>query len=122
MAVIDAGNAWIVGGESAQAIILHWNGATWAEVTSPVQTHLWSVQFLAADNGWATGNVGTILHWDGTTWAQTANGVTGRTLYDVEMVGPTNGWMVGGVPPSGSPGTVLRNFLGVIYVPIIGKQ
>jgi hypothetical protein len=84
-------NAWAVGtatgcglGEKV-TVILHWNGRSWREVTSPnsgflAGTYLRGVAAVSARNAWAVGFYGTggplrplIVHWNGKSWKQVAS-------------------------------------------------
>jgi len=55
-----------------------------------------------ADDGWAVGNKkdgpGIIIRWDGTSWNNFTCPLTywNARLYSVFMVGPDDGWAVGG--------------------------
>jgi hypothetical protein len=87
LAVTAAGSrdVWAVGdyvsGGTAQALILHWNGAAWSLVPSPfingLGNKLTGIKALAADNVWAVGvfedfnsiNHTLVEHWDGTRWS-----------------------------------------------------
>jgi hypothetical protein len=111
------GVAWTTSGASrvpGQTVILHWNGHSWTQVTSPDPStdsnELTSVTAISADDIWAVGQDGTysspdaaslILHWNGTAWTQVASpdpstgtypdnnltGVSGDSASDVWAVG-----------------------------------
>jgi hypothetical protein len=85
----SARNAWIVGssGKSKwRTLILHWNGTSWKQVTSPspkiarsVGDTLDAVTAVSAGDAWAAGWIadksgnparGLLLHWNGKTWRQ----------------------------------------------------
>jgi hypothetical protein len=66
-----------------EPLVLHWNGAAWAQVASPnpggsAGTCLTGVSALSSSDAWAVGSAdpfGTdtktvILHWNGTSWTQ----------------------------------------------------
>ena len=56
---------------------------------------LWGVTFVDANTGWAVGDDGVILHTTngGALWSQQESGVT-SSLYAVQFVSPTTGWIV----------------------------
>lgn len=109
-------DAWTVGSESAspvgsqtpneQALILHWDGVSWSQVTAPALgsfANLRAVAATSANNAWAVGSytAGThsrvlILHWDGSTWTQMP-GPAGE-LGGVAASSPSNAWAVGSTP------------------------
>lgn len=52
-------------------VVLSSDGATWAQVATPVQATLTALSFANANNGWAVGHDSTVLHTadGGKTWA-----------------------------------------------------
>ena len=104
-----SGKAWAVGfyeGATGKALILAWNGKTWAQQAthSPGNSVLESAATTGAGNTWAVGVYpsGTnrnslILHWDGTKWAQVPSPNPGPSnfLYAVAASSPSNAWAVG---------------------------
>ena len=88
----SASNAWAVGTEEIPGVsatsgsytmILHWNGKTWARVSSPnpfcaTCDSLTGVAASSAKNAWAVGTLNAggevvILHWNGTRWANSTS-------------------------------------------------
>jgi hypothetical protein len=74
---ISPADAWAVGTYctrptpcSGRPLILHWNGKTWSQVSTPGQPgeSLSGVTATAANNAWAVGGH-LILHWNGKTWS-----------------------------------------------------
>ena len=69
----NATDVWAASATSAYLVgsgggIYHWNGATWAPMTSPTSRQL-DVVFGFDDGAvFAAGEQGTILHWDGVEW------------------------------------------------------
>ncbi|HEX6798026.1 MAG TPA: hypothetical protein VF116_09980, partial [Ktedonobacterales bacterium] len=127
IAAASSGDVWAVGtgpgpvrqgggcGIAAGAVIEHWNGTRWSDVTAPtisggtgVPYSLASVAAASAHDVWAVGSVGAyfsplsgaytpvILHWDGTSWtaAQAPADVTSEGLVGVAAAGGT-AWTVG---------------------------
>jgi hypothetical protein len=84
IAAVAPYDVWAVGsyynGAIDQALIEHWDGATWNVVASPYtgtgSNYLYGVAAIAADNVWAagysfdpsTGQNTLVEHWNGTTW------------------------------------------------------
>src|SRR4029077_18281942 len=107
----SASNCWAVlfyGG--AQTLIEHWNGSSWAIVTSPnahiprgnaiaatcvSATDCWAVGYYLADSAYQT----LIQHWDGTAWAILTSPNTSakqnNELYDVTCASASDCWAVG---------------------------
>jgi hypothetical protein len=110
VAVLSPCNAWAVGSFAPeQTLIVHWDGASWAQVTSPdpgIATTLSGVSAVSASDVWAVGqyfNAGAfhtlIVHWDGAAWTQVpspnAPGSTQDDLVAVRAASATNAWAVG---------------------------
>jgi hypothetical protein len=106
-------DAWAVGySQSAStsqrsALILHWNGKAWSNVTSArpgSQGTLYGVSATSATDAWAAGDyvsppaLSLTLHWDGTAWSQAASPNPGRSydiLTGVSADSATDAWAVG---------------------------
>jgi photosystem II stability/assembly factor-like uncharacterized protein len=73
--------------------ILHWNGAFWESIPSPVGYDLFSVYTVNSNDGWIVGAGGTILHWNGVSWSIVPS-PTGVILRSVFMVSSDEGWAV----------------------------
>ena len=122
----DSGtDAWAVGyyGTGAQGsgddntLTLHWNGTTWAKVTSPNplpgQTNqLNGVYARSANDVWAVGEDSSssaplatlILHWTGSKWTQVPSpnpGAPGNELTAVSADAANDAWAVGTILASG---------------------
>ena len=86
----SATDVWAVGSAAddysgpINTMVLHWDGRTWSQVTSPnpssTSNRLVSVSTESARDAWAVGDYKDdptgarntlILHWDGTSWSQT---------------------------------------------------
>lgn len=82
VSAVSASNVWAVGQDfdNGQALILHWDGDSWARFASPVPADgtaaLISIDALSASDAWAVGSVEDpshnhqllAMHWDGTAW------------------------------------------------------
>jgi len=107
--VLSACNAWAVGaaggGSGNQALIEHWNGATWTVTPIPsfgVSSTLLGVHAVSPVSIWAVGNFDNgngvqplILHWDGNAWTQQNTAVTSGELSAVRAVSNNDVWAVG---------------------------
>ena len=78
----------------------------WRQIESGTGEHLYGVDFVDAERGWAVGTAGTILSTTngGMTW--TAASVSKDTLTQVNFTTPNNGWLasIGKVHYTGSGG------------------
>jgi hypothetical protein len=109
----SATDAWAVGDYkddttgALDTLILHWDGTSWSQVTSPnpSQHRQWlgGVSADSATDAWAVGYRGgrlhsLILHWDGTSWSQVTspNPSPYRDLLaGVTTISATDAWTVG---------------------------
>lgn len=98
IAMVSSTDGWAVG---EGGLILHWDGNTWDQFSSPVIEDLNAISMLSESDGWIVGKNGTILHWDGSAWTQQESPVTER-LNGVTFLNPNEGWIVG------DKGTILR--------------
>jgi hypothetical protein len=110
VATASASNAWAVGyagSESARKLLmLHWNGKSWARVTSPkildgTAGALSAITVVSAKDAWAVGTTGggfghaLLLHWNGKAWSQVTNvAAISGALYGVTATA-SSGWAVG---------------------------
>jgi hypothetical protein len=92
-------------------MILHWNGSSWKQVTSPNPgssgTFLYGVRATSASNAWAAGVAynGTadktlLVHWDGTSWKQVKSPNPGGTTQNndldaIAVTSATDAWAAG---------------------------
>jgi len=92
----SGGQVWAVGGGD---IVMARAGGSWSQQRGgPTGNPLDSVSVLSTDDAWAVGeDVGlgsTILHYTGGSWQIVPNSLSG-SLYDVQMLSPTEGYAVG---------------------------
>ena len=91
---------------SIQSLVVHWDGTSWAIVSSPNTSPtefnvLNDVTCLSASDCWAVGyyshGIALIQHWNGSSWSIVTNGVPelGNVLYDVTCASPSDCWAVG---------------------------
>jgi hypothetical protein len=113
----STGDAWSVGwyydtSFHGEALVLHWNGSAWTQVTVPDPgtsgNSLEGIAGTAPNDVWAVGNYtnsgekGVLghplaMHYNGTAWTQTempASG-TGTFLHSVTAVSANDVWAVG---------------------------
>jgi hypothetical protein len=111
---VSATNIWAVGDYAGsdvhdRSLILHWNGRTWKQVSSPnpgkSSDILSGLAVVSASSIWTTElftktNTPTsqILHWNGHLWRKAAAGPAGSDLVDVSTSSPSNAWAVGTDP------------------------
>jgi hypothetical protein len=92
-------------------MILHWNGSSWKQVTSPNPgsqgTFLYGVRATSASSAWAVGSAfnGTadktlIVRWDGSAWTQVKSPNPGgatqnNDLSSVAVTSATDAWAAG---------------------------
>jgi hypothetical protein len=113
-------DVWAVGvnfPSSYHGLIMHYTGTTFVPIsmTWPPRPVL-GVQMVAADDGWAVDNGGSIYHYDGVEWQEVASPTT-KALHSVAMDpdGSVWGWSVG------SSGTILR-YGYPTHLPIVVKS
>lgn len=108
VAAIAPDDVWVVGftGDPAafleRAILLHWDGALWANLDAERavgggKSLLRDVDAAAPDDAWAVGyrhNRPLIIRFDGEAWSRSETAVAGLTTA-VEAVTPTEAWAVG---------------------------
>ena len=88
-----------------QTLVLHWDGAQWAQMQTPapfVDYMITAVAALAPDNVWAVGGHGTpkLFHFDGAAWSTSYLPNPGQFGFSVEAsdlvaLAPDNIWAVG---------------------------
>ena len=113
--VVSSCSAWAAGyydnGTANQTLIYHWNGASWAQQTSPdpggtgETNELSGVTSTSTKNAWAVGyyydgtsDVTLIEHWNGSNWTQQPSVNPGTSVNFLEAVKATsasNAWAVG---------------------------
>jgi hypothetical protein len=128
----SSSNAWAVGctGENScsangppgqRTLILHWNGMTWKQVTSPNpagssdNNFLYGVAATSATNAWAVGTYTQgagmqtlIARWNGTAWKQVASPNPNSffsVLSAVAVTSSASAWAVGAAENSNAEGS-----------------
>jgi hypothetical protein len=119
---LSSTDAWADGqystGSVIKTLVMHWNGKTWAQVSSPSlggatdNTVLNAIGADSATDIWGVGwyitngaDAMMSLHSNGSTWSQVSTpGLAGggTELNGVDPISPTNAWAVGNAAPAGS--------------------
>jgi hypothetical protein len=111
-------NAWAVGHSGGAPLVLHWNGAAWKQVPSPVtKGTLEAVAAATPSSIWAVGVTGVgdtlIMHWNGTAWKRLpspspdANMGFDDILLGAVALSADNAWTAGFISCGCGPGTSL---------------
>lgn len=90
--VISPGDVWVGGRNGA---IFQFDGKDWRSAPlrhADSRSFIMNFSFLSPDNGWAVGTRG-IWHYDGVAWDSAPSPVASY-LRDVEMISPTDGWII----------------------------
>lgn len=116
-----ADDVWAVGGEPAQALVLHNDGTTWTRTGVAAAGILFSVYGFARTDVYAVGEGGLILHYDGAAWARIDSGTT-RPLFGLWGASGDDVWIVGGDVQGGAGSAVVlrgnaRGFAPVQSIP-----
>lgn len=123
-------DAWAVGssnaaanGLGAKAVIDHWNGTAWSQVTAPSTGY--NTNDLAATSASSTSDAWAVgwsepqrytfyplgMHWNGTAWSVSsslATALAGQIAVGVADISPTDAYAVGGHLGSASQGQVAQ--------------
>jgi hypothetical protein len=87
-------DVYAVGFGGGGPLILHFDGAGWAEIEHPAERPLDGVWGASASDVFAVGIQGTILHYDGAAWRSMQSPTT-ETLMDVWGTSPEDVFAVG---------------------------
>lgn len=113
-------DGWAVGSIVANgqlgALLLHYDGHAWRQVSNPIQAGLGAVRMLSPTDGWALsgfGNAAAIYHYDGASWTPRplpAVSVAGQRdtlqLYRLSIISPDDAWAAGAaLPPTNAGGS-----------------
>ncbi len=79
------------------SFVVHYDGASWHEVSVPDVGPLTAVAVTADGEAWSLGPSGVILRWDGRQWQQVVIAAQdgGAVLRGLAAVAPDNVWAVG---------------------------
>ena len=126
VAATSARNAWAVGLDGTQTLIVRWNGRAWTRALNSRGGFLYGVAATSARNAWAVGGTDwfrpqtLIEHWNGKTWKRVASPspASNSWLSGVAATSPRNAWAVGeispgpGVPPGRGARTLIEHWNG----------
>lgn len=128
-----ASDGWIAGSDPSGGLLLHYDGASWRQVTAPALTGMsvGSVAPVSASDVWITAlgpavngirPASSILHFDGRTWAVAALPLGNAALSSLVMVSATEGWAVGGYcgcgiahGPGSNPGSLILHYQNGVW-------
>jgi hypothetical protein len=102
-------DVWTVGADTRDgdgALVLHYDGESWARQDTGVEADLWWVQPFAEDDVFFGGAQGTVLHYDGSAFER-VDTPGSSTVYGIWGTAPDDLWLVGGEPDV-APGFVWR--------------
>jgi hypothetical protein len=90
---IDVNNGYAV---SSRGEVLYYNGTSWSEIESPVNTNvsgnsIRAVVPFSSDNIWCIED-NDIYHWDGSTWSLTSLDID--FIHDIYFINENDGWVV----------------------------
>lgn len=85
-------DVWAVG---TFGLILHFNGTSWQEVTSPVTSTINSVWVSSPQSGWAVGDDGIFMQMTNATWANNLAQAPVVNLSTIWGVSAADVWVVG---------------------------
>lgn len=113
-------SAWAVGGTRTAAIILHWSGGSWHQVSIPQAKGLvaFDVQASSPDNVWISGTASgssELVRWNGVSWRTVPTPATGLGALDV--ISPRNVWVAAACAGSAGskPCSTLWNWNGTSW-------
>jgi hypothetical protein len=110
VSVVNERDAWAVGQEgNGDALILHWDGASWKMVEAPAKGKLNDIQMLSPRSGWAVGKASglsgapMIIKFQDGSWSKkslwdnrgTISLTDSQELTAIKMVSETQGYAVG---------------------------
>jgi hypothetical protein len=133
---VSPSGAWAAGFNSAgNALLLHWNGSSWARTAVPGKTDtLNGVSADSASDAWAVGAarvgggaVNLALHWNGTRWAKVAVPSPGAppiadVLSGVSADSPDDAWAIGSVNGGGQDGDLVLHWNGTAWTRVPIRQ
>lgn len=116
---VTGDDVWIGGGglgTGPGSLLLHGDGARFAEVALGRSETIWWIAGSAPDDLWAVGERGLALHGDGARFVATETGTT-LTLYGVWARARDDAWAVGGDPNGATSAQALLHWDGVAWRP-----
>lgn len=114
-------DVWMVGGAAGTALVRHYDGTSWSDVSTPAEDLMVWVHGTGADDVWSVGQSGQIVHFDGSDWTSIPSGTT-EDLWGVWASAPDDVWIVGGDVEAGDPLILRGNVDGFVQVPLPSEQ
>ncbi|MEU5876526.1 hypothetical protein [Spirillospora sp. NPDC047279] len=119
----DSGAGWAVGSQGSifgpQAMIVRWNGSSWAGQTSPVGFFPTDVAAASATRAWAIGynlTSGTVgIHWNGTAWTKVDYPMVGMPFM-VSAAPDGTAYSLAGIDASGGGLSAILRWNGTAWV------
>jgi hypothetical protein len=111
VAATSAGNAWAVGLQGGNGLIMHWSSQSgtyrWRVSSAQPAGFYGSVAATSVSNAWAVGGTNWFTpqtlaeHWNGTTWTQVPTPTPSGSAYfeGVAATSTSNAWAVGLIGP-----------------------
>jgi hypothetical protein len=130
---IASDDVWAVGAlatgnSTAEAVVHHWNGATWSVVPTPStgtpRSGLVSIDAVSANDIWAVGFVDAgnstplIEHWNGSSWSIVASPsppTTFSNLRAIDAISANDIWAVGTKGSTTSTQVLLMHWDGISW-------
>lgn len=108
---LDTNNGWACGDEGT-IIATSDGGSTWIPQSSPFTTQYNTVRFVNTTTGWIVGNGSVLLKTTngGLNWTPQSN--QGVSMWGLEMLSTTNGWVCGGFNNTQNSPTLLKTTNG----------
>ena len=97
----SASDIWVVGetvtpgyhNRQFTSVIMHYNGASWTQMTAPDNSGLLDVDAVSPTDAWAIAADGSVLDWNGTAWTVATQLAQGNTA--IAALSPTDVWVAG---------------------------
>jgi hypothetical protein len=105
ISMLSPSEGWAVGvafeGSDQMVLIERYHDGRWSRIDPQIAGSLNAVQTLPSGDVWAVGSEnpsfgpGLILHWSNGRWSKVQTGLQDNILHDLDMLSPTEGWVVG---------------------------
>jgi hypothetical protein len=97
----SASDIWVVGQTETPgyrdrqftSVIMHYNGSSWTQVTSPDNSGLMDVDAVSPTDAWAIAADGSVLNWNGSAWSVVTQLAEGNTA--IAALSATDVWVAG---------------------------
>jgi hypothetical protein len=112
-------------------MVLHWDGATWSDVSNPlpagsVSAVNWGIVAIRARDVWVSGSArradetffNLLAHWDGSTWTNVtvdSPGTYDNNLWAITAFSPNNVWAAGDYSDGEGYQLVTQHYKGPCY-------